>query len=316
MNNFQPIQAQQIQIPESVKSGFENVGNTFNNVKSSITESVNQFSDSAKAGVGASTSFLSSNTVVAKVAFLILVLIVFMFLVNLGIILIGYFLTPSDDPYIVKGMIDGTNSKVITQDPKSKDTISIKRSNNQSSGIEFTWSFWIYLNDLGNDNNKYQHIFNKGDNNFDKTTAISTINNSPGVYLGPNNNSLLVILDTVNSTDTNNRIDIENIPIRKWAHVAIRIKNTILDVYVNGIVSNRLVLLNVPKQNYNNVNLFQNGGFNGKLSNLRYYSRALNVFEINAIVLYGPNLNIADTSSLQNKNFDYLSRQWYSQQQV
>jgi hypothetical protein len=316
MNNFQPIQAQQIQIPESVKSGFENVGNTFNNVKSSITESVNQFSDSAKAGVGASTSFLSSNTVVAKVAFLILVLIVFMFLVNLGIILIGYFLTPSDDPYIVKGMIDGTNSKVITQDPKSKDTISIKRSNNQSSGIEFTWSFWIYLNDLGNDNSKYQHIFNKGDNNFDKTTAISTINNSPGVYLGPNNNSLLVILDTVNSTDTNNRIDIENIPIRKWAHVAIRIKNTILDVYVNGIVSNRLVLLNVPKQNYNNINLFQNGGFNGKLSNLRYYSRALNVFEINAIVLYGPNLNIADTSSLQNKNFDYLSRQWYSQQQV
>jgi hypothetical protein len=125
-----------------------------------------------------------------------------------------------------------------------------------------------------------------------------------------------VILDTVNSTDTNNRIDIENIPIRKWAHVAIRIKNTILDVYVNGIVSNRLVLLNVPKQNYNDINLFQNGGFNGKLSNLRYYSRALNVFEINAIVLYGPNLNIADTSSLQNKNFDYLSRQWYSQQQV
>uniref|UniRef100_A0A6C0E841 LamG-like jellyroll fold domain-containing protein n=1 Tax=viral metagenome TaxID=1070528 RepID=A0A6C0E841_9ZZZZ len=314
MNNFQPIQAQQIQIPESVKTGFDNVGNTFNNVKSSITESINQFSDSATAGVGASSSFLSSNTVIAKIAFLILVLIVFMFLVNLGIILIGYFLTPSDDPYIIKGMIDGTNSKVVSQDPKSKDTIPIKRSNNQTSGIELTWSFWIYLNDLGNENNKYQHIFNKGDSNFDNTSAISTINNSPGVYLGPKNNSLLIIMDTVNSTDTNNRINIENIPIRKWVHVAIRIKNTILDVYVNGVVSNRLVLMNVPKQNFNDINLCQNGGFNGKLSNLRYYSRALNVFEINAVVLYGPNLNIADTSSLQNKNFNYLSRQWYSQQ--
>ena len=314
MNNFQPIQAQQVQIPESVKTGFENVGNTFNNVKSSITESINQFSDSAKAGVGSSSSFLSSNTVIAKIAFLILVLIVFMFLVNLGIILIGYFITPADDPYIIKGMIDGTNSKVVFQDPKSKDTIPIKRSNNQSSGIEFTWSFWIYLNDLGNENNKYQHIFNKGDNNFDKITSISTINNSPGVYLGPKNNSLRIIMDTVNATDTNNVIDIENIPIRKWVHVAIRIKNTILDVYVNGVVSNRLVLINVPKQNFNDINLCQNGGFNGKLSNLRYYSRALNVFEINGDVLYGPNLNIADTSSLQNKNFDYLSRQWYSQQ--
>ena len=314
MNNFQPIQAQQIQIPESVKTGFENVGNTFNNVKSSITESINQFSDSATAGVGASSSFLSSNTVIAKIAFLILVLIVFMFLVNLGIILIGYFLTPSDDPYIIKGMIDGTNSKVVFQDPKSKDTIAIKRSNNQTSGIEFTWSFWLYLNDLGNENDKYQHIFNKGDSNFDTTTSISTINNSPGVYLGPKNNSLLIIMDTVNGTDTNNRIDIENIPIRKWVHIGIRIKNTILDVYVNGIVSNRIVLINVPKQNFNDINICQNGGFNGKLSNLRYYSRALNVFEINAVVLYGPNLSIADTSSLQNKDYSYLSRQWYSQQ--
>lgn len=314
MNNFQPIQAQQIQIPESVKTGFENVGNTFNNVKSSVTESINQFSNSATAGVGASSSFLSSNTIIAKIAFLILVLIVFMFLVNLGIILIGYFITPSDDPYIIKGMIDGTNSKVISQDPKSKDNVPIKRSNNQSSGIEFTWSFWIYLNDLGNENGKYQHIFNKGDNNFNKTTSISTINNSPGVYLGPRNNSLRIIMDTVNATDTNNVIDIENIPIRKWVHVAIRIKNTILDVYVNGVVSNRLVLINVPKQNFNDINLCQNGGFNGKLSNLRYYSRALNVFEINATVLYGPNLSIAETSSLQSKNFNYLSRQWYSQQ--
>lgn len=313
MNNFQPIQAQQIQIPESVKSGFENVGNSFNNVKSSITESINQFSNSATAGEGASSSFLSSNTVIAKIAFLIMVLIVFMFLVNLGIILIGYFLTPANDPYIIKGMIDGTNSKVVLQDPKSKDTILIKRSNNQTSGIEFTWSFWLYLNDLGNENNKYQHVFNKGDNNFDKITSISTINNSPGVYIGPKNNSLMIIMDTVNATDTNNTIDIENIPIRKWVHIGIRIKNTILDVYVNGIVSNRIVLINVPKQNFNDINICQNGGFNGKLSNLRYYSRALNVFEINAIVLYGPNLNIADTSSLQSKDFNYLSRHWYTQ---
>lgn len=313
MNNFQPIQAQQIQIPESVKSGFENVGNSFNNVKSSITESINQFSNSATAGEGASSSFLSSNTVIAKIAFLIMVLIVFMFLVNLGIILIGYFLTPANDPYVIKGMIDGTNSKVVLQDPKSKDTILIKRSNNQTSGIEFTWSFWLYLNDLGNENNKYQHVFNKGDNNFDKITSISTINNSPGVYIGPKNNSLMIIMDTVNATDTNNTIDIENIPIRKWVHIGIRIKNTILDVYVNGIVSNRIVLINVPKQNFNDINICQNGGFNGKLSNLRYYSRALNVFEINAIVLYGPNLNIADTSSLQSKDFNYLSRHWYTQ---
>ena len=118
-------------------------------------------------------------------------------------------------------------------------------------------------------------------------------------------------MDTVSPTDTNTEIEIDNIPIRKWVHVAMSLQNTVLDVYVNGIVVNRLLLNNTPMQNYGDVLVCQQGGFAGKLSNLRYFSRALNVFEINNIVSAGPNLNAAEDSKPVG-GFGYLSSMWYA----
>jgi hypothetical protein len=69
----------------------------------------------------------------------------------------------------------------------------------------------------------------------------------------------------------------------------------------------------VPKQNYNDVQVCQNNGFSGSLSDLRYFNSALNVFQIGTIVQRGPNLN---TSSQTIKNetlnsYNYLSNLWY-----
>jgi len=295
----------------------QNVGASINNLKSGVTDSLNQFSEQASAGIGASTSFLQSNTMIAKFAFLILIVIAFMFLMNLGIMIIGYFTSSSSNPYLVKGMISGNTSMVVSQDPKQNNSAIIQRSNNQNSGLEFTWSTWLYINDLGNTAGKYQHIFNKGDNIFNSTTNLSTVNNAPGVYLGPTNNNLHIIMDTVSPNDTNTIIDISNIPLRKWFHTAIRMQNKILDVYINGVIAKRLLLNNVPKQNYNDVNICQNGGFSGNLSNLRYFSYALNVFDINNIVNSGPNLKVLKVAGSASAgstmpNYTYLSDQWYS----
>jgi hypothetical protein len=154
-------------------------------------------------------------------------------------------------------------------------------------------------------------VFSKGDGNLDSNTNLSTVNNGPGVYISPMDNKLHIIMNTVSSTDQNTTIDIDNIPIQKWFHVALRLQNTVLDVYVNGVVVNRLLLNNTPKQNYGNVYVCQNGGFSGKLSNLRYYSRELNVFEINNIVSSGPNMKVAaDMKPIGG--FDYLSSRWYA----
>ena len=124
--------------------------------------------------------------------------------------------------------------------------------------------------------------------------------------------SLRVIM-TTNSNGNDSYIDVDDIPIKKWVNIIIRMQNTIMDVYVNGTISGRLTLTDVPIQNYYNVNITKNGGFNGNLSNLRYYDYAMNIFEITKIVSNGPNLDTdAENSGKLQKNYNYLSTSWYT----
>lgn len=313
------------ELPDSVKKAGESLGNSISDLKTTVNASVAGFSQQAQAGVGASSEFLQSNTIFAKFAFIILIIIVFIFLVALGILLIQYYTSPATNPYIIKGTLDGTDGKIISQDPSISGSVPIYRSNNQSTGLEFTWAFWIFIGDLGNDPNKYQIIFNKGDTSYGPNN-ISTVNNGPGVYLAPvaavgsdgaNKSTavLRVVMDSSSLNDPNTTIDIDNVPIRKWVHVAIRAQNTVIDVYINGVISSRLILNDVPKQNYNDINYAQNGGFSGKISNLRYHSYALNVFEINSIVEWGPNTSaslLSSSAGAATGNYNYLSNSWYS----
>jgi hypothetical protein len=313
--NFQPNQPEPIKMPESVQQVTENIGNSVSDLKENVTSNFNEFSTQAAAGAGASAQYLQSNTIVAKFAFLILVIVGFLFLLNLGIVLVQYFLNPSSSPYIVKGMINGQNGKTFTQDPtKGNVATIIKQSNNQLTGIEFTWSVWIYINDLGSNSTKYQFIFNKGDLNFGSNNKTQ-INNGPGLYISPSNGEtakLHVIMDTSDTKGIDNYINIDRIPMRKWVNVVIRLENTTVDVYINGTISGRLNLPLVPKQNYNDVNVCQGGGFNGSLSDLRYFDHALNIVEINNIYYWGPNLNSSDQPSSSSASGNYLSSLWYS----
>jgi hypothetical protein len=106
-------------------------------------------------------------------------------------------------------------------------------------------------------------------------------------------------------------VSIDNLPIGKWFHVVIRLQNKTMDCYVNGVITNRISFGDyIPKQNYDNIIYAGNGGFDGSISNLRYYDYALSVFEINSVVYYGPNLKSASSGS--NGYFDYLGQTWYS----
>jgi hypothetical protein len=319
MNNFQQFTPPDIQIPESFQQATENVGNTINGLKSGVNDTLNDFSNQATAGAGASTEFLQSNTIIAKFVFLILVVIGFLFLMNLGVILLSYFLSPSNNPFIIKGMIPGNIANTFVQDPSigDKHTI-IKLSNNERTGLEFTWSVWLQINQLGKEQDKYQFVFNKGDLNFG-TNGITTVNNGPGLYLttGSSGNTakIRVMMDTADVNQKNNSIDVDNIPIRnKWVNIIIRLENTMLDVYVNGTISGRLSLPYVPKQNYNDINVGQNQGFNGNLSDLRYFNHALSIIEINNIVYWGPNTSPSKNGPnvSASGNYGYLSSIWYS----
>jgi hypothetical protein len=259
---------------------------------------------------------MDEDTPLQKFIIIISALIIFTICLMIGVQLIGYITGPSNDPYLVKGLVPGNVPLVIQQDPSIKGSIPIERSNNQEYGLEFSWSIWLNISDLGK-TGEYQHIFHKGDNNIQTdgdNIGMNFPNNAPGLYLSPTTNELVVVMNTF--TTINEEIKIPNIPLNKWLHVVIRVESNNLDVYINGTLSKRHVLGSVAKQNYGNVNVALNGGFQGFISDLRYYSHALQPGEIVAIVDRGPNLTVNTTSSSNNAMIStppYLSLQWYVQ---
>ena len=402
MNLNAPIAQQLPQIQEGLTNSIGNVTSSLSDVRGTIGNSVQDFS--SKDLVGSSNEFLQTNTLIAKFVFIVLVLIVFLILMNLGIYILSYYFQPSKSPYLLNGIKEASVPKQITQDPRNADSITIFRSNNQTTGMEYTWSIWLRVDDFAGSDPK--HVFSKGvSGTIDSGTKYMTQgNNAPGVYLTKrkvgsvpatatlgtavatftgsitgttltasapagtgtiqfgqlltgtgtgvipgttivsqltgdygkagtyvvshsqtvaSNTSisayadprllstceLTIKMDDVNSTSPTPPIVIPDIPYKKWIHLAIRLENQILDVYVNGTLKKRASFANVPKQNYGDVWICQNGGFAGKISDLRYFDKALNVFQLMNITMSGPNMSpvpdVVDTSS------DYLSNKWF-----
>lgn len=299
------------QIGENIGNTVNNIAETFDNAKATVANSLNEFS--SQNVVNAPQDFLNSNSIIAKFVFLILVVIVFLFLLNLGTKLIQYILKPSKNVYLINGLVQGNSSVTVSQNPKKTDSVIVHRSNNQSKGIEATWSLWLYINDISKKPNTktetFSHIFNKGNDVFDNK-GIANVNNAPGLYISDSTNTIRVYMDSV--TDNNNFLEITNVPLKKWFHVAIRIQNNILDVYINGTISARKILSDVPKQNYDDVHLCKNGGFKGSLSNLYYADHAMSVVAINNFMLKGPNLKESSMVKTNIGYYSYLSNLWYS----
>jgi hypothetical protein len=304
-------------IQENLGNVVTGVGQTITGLKDAVNESINKFS--SPTNVNATGDFLNTNTIIAKVVFILFVIILFVILLNIGVAIIIYFTSASNTPYIIKGLLtNGNSNKVITQDPRSsKNTsVNIKRSNNAESGLECTWSLWVYVYDVDILNQiKFKHIFNKGNTEFD-TDGVATVNNAPGLYVsntnGVNMQFIRVYMDSMGDSKQNRTyIDISGIPLRKWFNICIRIQNNVMDVYINGTISGRTKFSYVPKQNYDNINIGHNGGFNGQLSNFIYYDYALSAFEMNNIILQGPNLVVFDGGQ-GGSNYNYISNMWYS----
>jgi len=295
---------------EGISSLGTNISENVNNASEYVKDSMSSFEDSDL--VGSSGEFLKSNSLIAKFSFLILVLIGFMILLNLGIRIIGFFMQPNTSPKLINGTMNGANEVVISQDPKNSQAIPVLRSNNQNKGIEFTWSLWMYINDVAK-TPRYSNVFNKGNASYNEN-GIASVNNGPGLYIDNENNDLVIVMNTVDVHDYEEIIVIKDVPLRKWFHCIIRIENTALDVYINGAIVSRAVLQDVPKQNYENVNICKNGGFNGNLSDLQYFDKAISIFQINNIVAWGRNTSSAnENASGDASGFPYyLSNLWYS----
>ena len=263
---------------------------------------------STNRGTFGTREFLESNSLVAKFAFLLLVIFAFIILLRIGISALGYFLKPDNSPKLINGMVDAQHMIIFPQDPSSNNAVTIYRSVNEAKGLEFTWSTWIFINNLQTNAGLYKHIFSKGNSNLNSNGMVDP-NNAPGLYIAPNTNSLVVVMNTYEVI--NEEIIIPDIPINKWVNIIIRCQNTTLDVYINGTITRSINLVGVPKQNYGDVYVAMNGGFDGYISNLWYYNYALGTSAIQSLVNSGPNTKMIGGNGLSDKIYNYLSLRWF-----
>ena len=260
-----------------------------------------------KAG-GIFNSIYSGDGIWSKVVFFILVLILFILLIRGGMSLLLSILGPKNDPILIDGLKDAKKPLLVNIDPSSKSSIPVIRSVNERGGLEFTWAVWMNIKNLETTCNgeKYSHVFNKGSEmNKDEETASR---NGPGLYLNRCKNELKIVMDVMGSGIPENII-IENIPLNKWINVGIRVQQKTIDVFINGEIKKRHTLSYIPKQNYSPVYVNMNEGFDGEISELRYFSRCLTGLEFINLAKKGPNMRQYSKYGLPAP--PYFSQRWF-----
>ena len=284
-------------------------------------------------------AFMESNSAISNFAFVILIVIGFMIILQMGINFIQYMFFPKNDIRLIKGMTEANNKVEIEQNPNKNGSKPIYRSSDEHGGMEFSYSLWMYVEKL-NETHELTHVFHKGEENYinddgyklanedEITPGMNFPNNGPGLYLRKTTTNdetsefgqaeLITVLNTypdeTNIGESNHiteQVSIGNIPLHNWVLVTIIVRGRNLDVYINGNIARRHVLSGVAKQNYGNIYAGSNGGFEGKLSNLTYYNEAIGTRKIYSILRMGPDLRMVNNANLLNKKFDYLSLSWF-----
>jgi len=213
----------------------------------------------------------------------------------------------------------------IPQNPNVIGAKTVNLSDNERSGIEFSYSFYLYVHPSAfRQEDGLLHIFHKGYANQFPLLA-------PGVYMRSNTNTLRIYMNSFKTW--NNFVEVDNFPVQKWVHVVIVCKNSALEIFVNGNLSRKMSFDGyAPYQNYQDVCCFSNrilhltqtqvpstddsgfhvfGVMKGMLSRLNYFNYALCYAEIQKLMNEGPSTKM--DSSIMNNVPPYLDDTWWSQ---
>lgn len=235
------------------------------------------------------------------------------------------------------------DQKIYIQDcnnKKAKNYMPLNVSDNQLTGIEFSYCTFIYISpDTDDGTAGFKSIFYKG--YVDGPVPLL----GPGVFVSSDNSAnasptLRIMMNTYENWF--NPVDVAQIPFKKWFHLAIVVRKNSMEVYINGNMSNKMPFRGtLPYQNYQPLVLFPsskitsqdydntngttatkrgvppgesfivNGKFAGYISNLFYFSYAMTYSEIQAMMNMGPS-TVFDTNGMDLP--PYLIDSWWTEQ--
>ena len=232
----------------------------------------------------------------------------------------------------------GAKMYTAIQNPQNPRAKTIYFSDNQRSGVEFSYAMFINIKSdtFSKGEHKLYHILHKG---YGSTYPLL----GPGIFCWGDTNKLRVYMNCFDTWD--NYTEIENIPVDKWFHLTVSCKGNILYVYINGNLKKKMALSNntPPYQNYGNVyafssrkvslykaittslekndefkgtqsasNLDFDGSAKGMISRVYYFSYALTYTEIQYLINMQPS-TVMDGPDMSM--VPYLSDTWWANRQ-
>jgi hypothetical protein len=221
--------------------------------------------------------------------------------------------------------------KIIRQNPGDRTAKTILPSDNELTGIEFTYTFFLYVepNTITNEN-KLKQVFYKG---YSQPFPLL----GPGVFVKGDDNTLRIFMNSYKSWYT--YVDIPNIPLQKWFHVSLVLRSNTLEVYVNGNIKGRIDMKDTyPYQNYQDIVIFGGtpypgggitarqfisptgkqetfqvgGAMSGQISRLSHYRYALSFAEIQNSVNEGPSSTVERAGDETYWNSNSLKDTWWT----
>jgi len=215
-------------------------------------------------------------------------------------------------------------SLVIRQDAsKYSDAKQILFSQNEPSGTEFAYSFYLYVNSatFNTGDDVLHHVWHKG---YGCVWPLM----GPGVFIKGSSNTMRIVMNTYENPYA--FVDVANIPIRKWFHVVLNCRRGGLEVHINGNLANKLRFENtLPYLNFQDIILFSTanytlgsqtpalrgnklevrGAFKGLMSELIYTRYALSFTEIQTLFNAGPSKKI---STQAQELPPYMADTWWT----
>ncbi len=148
-----------------------------------------------------------------------------------------------------------------------------------STGNEYTFSFWLYLNSIDFNYGEWKHVLSKGN------IGLNEPEQSPGIYIHPKKNALRIIIATINGVES---FDIDDIYLKKWVQIAITANDNTLEIYMNGSLLNTYILKSRAKFCDGNLTVNSKGNYQGAIASIDYFPESKTSSKIYDIYTYGP----------------------------
>jgi hypothetical protein len=155
-------------------------------------------------------------------------------------------------------------------------------------------SIWLYPNE----NKMMVRVSTvKGDTDYDPNTYAKTpyskSSDDSTQYTAVNPASLMSENEDDKSAwlQTSYACDIDNIPLQRWVQVSVIMWNRTLDVYINGKLVRSCILPGIPvheQDELQTIYVGSNKTFNGYISRLKYYNRAITAKDVMNLYEKGP----------------------------